>query len=484
MGQVERAPNQSWFGAPIQGATGKIERPTDEARIREILMSPDQYPSPVRPVGSRHSMTECISARGRGGAERWGTLVDMTGLVTLRADHPRAPGKSLHIDRDAQGVTVTVPAGRTFIDVARELRKDPYNLAFRINTELGTLTIGAAACGATKDSSFPGEYGQVCSDVVGMRVILPNGAMRDYRADNPDDEKVLAALRCSYGLFGIVTEVTFRVEPHQAISIRHEKCKVKDFSRQSARWLDERNAVFLYLFPYDDDEQFVAELRKKPVPGTVRPDSSTRLRVRNELWSAGLHDFARAAGAVPSGARDATYGALDFFVEKFFKPLQLDCVSPVDQIVPFDPEDTGHRFTFSMWAFPAQRFGRVLPEYYEFCRARKATFRAGLPHVSYYIAGDASSLLSYSRRGPVWTLDPISPDAEARKPGWETFLRDFNEFCSARGGVPLLNQTPFLEHQHLERAFGDQLQAFEALRREFDPQNRMLNDYFARLLNP
>jgi hypothetical protein len=483
MGRGERVPNESWFGVPIQGETGKVERPTDEAHIRTILMNQDRYPSPVRPVGSRHSMTECISAQGPGGAGRWGTLVDMTGLVTLRADRPRDGGKSVSINWDARPVTVTVPAGRTFIDVAHELRKD-HNLAFLINTELGTLTIGAGACGATKDSSFPEEFGQVCSDVVGMRVVHPDGEIREYSEDTSADQETLKALRCSYGLLGIVTEVTFRAEKHQGISIRHEKCKVKDFATRSAQWLREGNAVFLYLFPYDDDAHFVAELRKKPAPGTPELRSSTRLETRNKLWGTGLHDIARAAGAVPSGARGATYDALDFFVETFFKPLQLDCVSPVDQIVPFKPEDTGHRFTFSMWAFRAPEFARILPAYYEFCRRREGIFRAGLPHVSYHIAGDASSLLSYSRSGPVWTLDPICPDAEARGPGWERFLREFNDFCSAEYGVPLLNQTPFLERRHLERAFGDRLPTFEAERRRFDPQNRMLNDYFARLLKP
>jgi FAD/FMN-containing dehydrogenase len=34
------------------------------------------------------------------------------------------------------------------------------------------------------------------------------------------------------------------------------------------------------------------------------------------------------------------------------------------------------------------------------------------------------------------------------------------------------------------RAFEARLPIFEAERRRFDPQNRMLNDYFARLLKP
>jgi FAD/FMN-containing dehydrogenase len=79
----------------------------------------------------------------------------------------------------------------------------------------------------------------------------------------------------------------------------------------------------------------------------------------------------------------------------------------------------------------------------------------------------------------VWTLDPI---ASGEEPGWEDFLGAFNDRCSAWGGIPLFNQTPGLEHAHVAHAFGPRLTDFKEARRRFDPDNRMLNDYFARLL--
>ena len=81
--------------------------------------------------------------------------------------------------------------------------------------------------------------------------------------------------------------------------------------------------------------------------------------------------------------------------------------------------------------------------------------------------------------GPVWTLDPICP---AGLQGWEPFLHEFNTFCSAKGGMPLLNQTPFLKREHVRKAFADCLPDFEAARRRFDPGDRMLNAYFAEFL--
>jgi FAD/FMN-containing dehydrogenase len=415
----------------------------------------------------------------------------MTEFTSLCNEEGRPTGESLRIGRSADpasSATVTVPAGRTFIDVARELNEK--RLAFSVNTELGTLTMGAAACGATKDSSFPGEYGQACHDVVGMRLIRPDGEPQELREGDAD----LEALRCSYGLFGIVTEVTFRVYPLEYISLQHsEKLKPRDKEGFRAPELKERlddwvrhgNAVFLYMFPYRD--RIVAELRRKPAAAAGKSEErSVRLQTRNYFWERGLSDLQRVTRQLPERIlKEQAQDLFDATVEAFLKGLvQLRRVNPVAQIVDFDKEDTQHRFTFSMWAFPEDRFPEILPQYLALCVKHEESYRSCLPHVSYHIAKDTSSLLSYSYDGPVWTLDPICPHDEKMRPGWEAFLEAFNEFCSERGGVPLLNQTPQLTRAHVVRAFKDRLPKFEAARRRFDPDNRMLNDYFAKLLTP
>lgn len=484
---------KSWFHEVIQHRDGVVVAPTSESEIVDILKNPARFPAPVRPVGSRHSMTPCISARAPGaGPERWGTLVDMTGFTRLCDESGNRTNESLRIDWSTNPVTVTVPAGRTFYEVAHELqdveRDGVKGLQFRVNTELGSLTIGAAACGATKDSSFPGEFGQVCHDAVGMRLITPRGE-RQYLKEGDRD---FDALRCSYGLFGIVTEVTYRVYPLEYISLKHEKVKPEDgeaFTSRELRkhfhaWLDkdqagnDRNAVFLYLFPYRD--RIAAEVRTKPATGGEPHDQSVRLGIRNHFWGKAAHIWEKFARRLPGEARRRAQDLFDKALSEYLAHvLRLDKVNPVAQIVNFDRQDQEHRFTFSMWAFPEDRFPEILPQYFDLCARHEAIFRTGLPHVSYHIAQDDSSLLSYSREGPVWTLDPIAPE---NAEGWTPFLREFNEFCSSNGGVPLLNQTPHLTREQVQRAFGEQLARFEAARRRFDPGNRMLNAYFADLL--
>src|SRR5206468_2945540 len=102
--------------------------------------------------------------------------------------------------------SVTVEGGAIYIDIADELRK--HGLQFHVTTEIGNLSAGSAACCGTKDSSFPGEYGQVGSYVTRVKMVLPSGEIVEITDDQPE---LMQKVRCSYGTFGIVFEVTFKV---------------------------------------------------------------------------------------------------------------------------------------------------------------------------------------------------------------------------------------------------------------------------------
>ena len=99
--------------------------------------------------------------------------------------------------------------------------------------------------------------------------------------------------------------------------------------------------------------------------------------------------------------------------------------------------------------------------------------------VGYCVAKDQQSLLSYSYDGNVMTIDPVS----TANPGWTTFLKSYNDFCSNRGGIPLLNQTFGVTRAQAQKALGDRWKLFAEARKAYDPGNRLLNDYFQDLLS-
>src|SRR6266404_9877701 len=144
----------NWFGDLASHPAVVVEAgSTDE--IVAILRNPDRFPSPVRAIGSFHSTAACGAADG-------GTLIRMSKMNRI-----------LNIGSD----TVTVEAGAIYIDIAKELEKR--GLQFYINTEIGNLTAGSAACCGTKDSSMPGEFGQVGSYITGVKMVLPDGGVRE-----------------------------------------------------------------------------------------------------------------------------------------------------------------------------------------------------------------------------------------------------------------------------------------------------------------
>ena len=137
------APNTvtNWFGNIVSHPAVIVDANSVDDIIA-VLKDPVKYPSPVRAVGSNHSTAPCGVADG-------GTLIRMK------------MNKILNIGPD----TLTVQADAVHLDMAKAL--EAKNLQFYVNTEIGSLSAGSAACAGTKDASFPGEYGQVGSYVTG-----------------------------------------------------------------------------------------------------------------------------------------------------------------------------------------------------------------------------------------------------------------------------------------------------------------------------
>jgi hypothetical protein len=63
--------------------------------------------------------------------------------------------------------------------------------------------------------------------------------------------------------------------------------------------------------------------------------------------------------------------------------------------------------------------------------------------------------------------------------GWDDFVFDFGEFAAQHHGMPFFNQTKNATPEIVAQRFGNRLAFFNKVRRELDPDDRMLNQYFA-----
>jgi FAD/FMN-containing dehydrogenase len=373
--------------------------------------------------------------------------------------------------------TLVVQAGITHLEMARALQAK--GLQFYVNTEIGSLSAGSAACAGTKDASFPSEYGQVGSYVIAVKMVLPSGEL--LQADEATQPELMQKIRSSYGLFGIIYEVTYKIRALIPMAVHHKTYSMKDFIANIAEFQALQYSVMYYMFPFDD--KITVEFRKYN-PTATGDTNHCAWALRNHIWGTSGPKFGHDVEAnvsVPS----IRYSIIDAFNAAWRLQLENIVVSDntqaPDQIIDYPPVSDDSRYTFSLFAFPLAIFPAALTDFFAFCKTYYAQkhYRSNLLYVGYYIAQDQKALLSYSYDGPVMTLDPVS----TANPGWEDFLAAYNQFCVDHGGFPLLNQTPGLTAAIVQRAFGDRLNTLIEARRQYDPTNRLLNLYFRSLLS-
>lgn len=420
-----------------------------------VMRNGARFPSPVRAVGKLHSPAPCSADDG-------GTMLDMTGMSRI-----------IEIGPDF----VTAEAGALYIDVAEELAR--HGRQFHVNTEIGTITLGAAASAATKDSSLieTSRWGQVSSFVTALKVVRPDGSIVTYTEDEHPDEMRL--LRSSYGLLGVIVEVTLRTKPTTAVYARHTLYSFAGFRAAAPELARQGYALMMYFYPFID--RVVVETRRE-LPG-VAPTSSGWWGLRNAFWRTLGPMFAIwAVRLAPSPYVAGLFlNVVDAIVSRgtcwFVGGKRTD---PIGQIIRHVDKPGDHKFVFSMWSFDEDGFFDTLDDYVRFCHEHyeRTGFRCDLPTVGYRMVADANSLLSYSHDASAISIDPVSTGG----PGWDAFLRAFNAFASERGGHPLFNQTKHLTASQVQGAFGDRWQQFAVARREWDPADRLLSRYFADLL--
>lgn len=445
------------YDGSITSSPQQLVYPETVAEIQAVLKDRSRYPSPVRAMGSNHSLTPCAASDG--------TIVNMSRMTRV-----------LKIDEAAQ--TITAEAGLQYIEAADVLRQK--HLQFMLNIEIGNLTLGSAACCHTKDGLDGREFGQVSSYVTAIKWVNPAGELEEAsEATNPE---LLRRVRSSYGLCGIIYEVTLRVKPIEGARLTYlprpvaeltdaEVNGIIDRSEGLVCWTVARTACFQTKTRIDD-------------PGVL---ARLQAQSRRHLWNHTASFFARAVAKYLDGPLETLTQDEAFRLTRllFFTLEQtggLQILDP-DKTIDYRHTDAPARYAFTFWAFPRDQWLSTLRAYLDFAddHQRRYGFRCNMPLGSYFVRKDNSSLLSYSGGGDVFSIDPIH--APTDQAAWDRFLREFNEFAAKRNGIPLFNQSPFITRQHCAQAYGQRWTAFREWVRSVDPDERMLNPFFRDLLS-
>jgi hypothetical protein len=418
------------------------------SEIQQVLMDWKHYPAPIRPIGSGSSTTRCISANG-------GTQLDLSGM-----------NRVLKIDRD----TVTVQPGISLPDLAEVLGEEGLELVGGF--DLANRTVGGAVSAAGLEASMAGDVGQFAAHVVQLKVLSPNGK-KFVVSDRT--KSLLAVMRLSYGLLGVIYEVTLRVRPVQGFVVQTAKVSFKDFGKLGSRLQGATAGVKLYLLPFRDRIYF--ELRRPAADA----DPGRKFAWRFKDWAvySALPEAARSCGRARP-IRQLRYPLIDSLSEVAQSIVNNALVrsgsNSVEQSGRYRMLGSKSRFTYTTWAFPAGAFANTVLAYKLFCKEHYARtgFRCDMPSVAFRLTRDRSALLSPSFDGPMFTISPLSTQTE----GWDDFAFDFADFAAHNHGVPFFNQTRNFTPEVVAQRFGTRLSFFDKVRRELDPDDRLLNPFF------
>jgi FAD/FMN-containing dehydrogenase len=308
-------------------------------------------------------------------------------------------------------------------------------------------------------------------------MVLPSGDLLEVTDAQPE---LMQQVRASYGTFGIVYEVTYKIRAMLPLAVHHKTFHLADFIAQLPELKALNYAMMYYIFPFDG--LITVEFRNYN-PGASGAPNKVIWPLRNYLWGTAGPKFAHDMGKTISDPK-IRYGVIDAFSAvwrfKLENIITSDNTVPADEIIRYPDVANDSRYTFSLYAFPEEQFPSVLNDFVPFCTDyyAKTGYRTDLLDVGYRIAQDQQSLLSYSWDGPVMTLDPVSTG----NPGWSQFIDAYNQFCSDRNGMPVLNQTAALTPALAQKAFGSRLATMEQTRKQYDPSGRLLNTFFKGIL--
>lgn len=434
----------------LQGPTAI--RPTRVVDIKNALGPDSHYAAPFRPTGANSSATGCTSSST-------GTLIDLTALNQI-------------LNIDPNGQTVTVQPGVRIGDLVREL--SDYEMELAGGHDLMSRTVGGAVAGGCIGPSFGDDSAFLSSQVESIRLITPAGKPIEIRSDQ---KNLLHAFRLSFGMLGIIYEIKLRVRPIRTFPVTHRRCTFEQFSAVAEKLANVDVGLKFFLMPFRD--RVYLDIRRVSAGETA----THRIPWKVKDWGESTvlpNVFKSISRIVPSSG--IRYRIIDEISNLTQGIVNNRLVSSGSNSTALSSStktnDAAKKLLYSTWFFPAADFAIVVQAYRDFCfRAKESSgFRCDMPTVGFRLGKDNSALLSPSFDEPMIALRAISTQMK----GWEDFAIDFGDFARHWGGSPLFNQTLEVPADYPAHVFGSRLDLFRKIRRQFDPENRMMNPFLSQ----
>ncbi|WP_030778693.1 D-arabinono-1,4-lactone oxidase [Streptomyces sp. NRRL S-920] len=225
----------------------------------------------AKPVGAGHSFTAAAATDG---------LLIRPGLLTGIRGIDRAAG------------TVTVEAGTPLKRLNTALAREGLSL-----TNMGDImeqTVSGAVSTGTHGTGR--DSASIAAQITGLELVTADGTVLTCSADENAD--VFAAARVGLGALGVITAITFAVEPLFFLTAREEPMTFERVTSDFDALFTENEHFEFYWFPHTGN---CNTKRNNRSLGPVAPPGRISAFVEDELLSNGLFQVVNSLGrAVPA----------------------------------------------------------------------------------------------------------------------------------------------------------------------------------------
>jgi L-gulono-1,4-lactone dehydrogenase len=407
-------------------APERIETPRSEEELVRAVASA----SAVKVAGSGHSFTDIACTDG--------VMIDMSGMRRVLSVH---------------GNEVTVEAGITLRELGEELRSR--GLAMENQGDVDPQTLAGAISTATHGTGA--GFGNLSSQVVGMRLVDGTGELRDIT-----DGDELRAARVSLGALGAIAAVTLRSVPAFTIHRLDEPRPLEDVLPRLEELVASRDHWEAFVMPYTRRALTLTSERTDRAP---EPRGRIGAFVHDVvLENAVLGLFCRTGRAFPS----------------LIPSLNRRLAGLMGRSEHLDASNRVYantrlvRFTEMEYAIPRERAGEALERVLALIERRRLPI--GFP-IELRVTGRDDALLSTAHeRDTAYIAVHQFVGME-----FETYFRAVEAIMDEYEGRPHWGKRHYQTDATLRPRYPE-WDRFAEIRERLDPERRFENDYLRRVL--
>ncbi|MEV0979600.1 D-arabinono-1,4-lactone oxidase [Streptomyces sp. NPDC049915] len=437
MSSTASGKNGTWrnWGGNVSARPAREVTPASVDELAAAVRRAGEDGLTVKAVGTGHSFTSIAATDG--------VLIRPQLLTGIR-----------NIDREAG--TVTVEAGTPLKRLNMALAREGLSL-----TNMGDImeqTVSGATSTGTHGTGR--DSASIAAQIKGLELVTADGSV--LTCSEKENPEVFTAARIGLGALGIVTAITFAVEPIFLLTAREEPMPLErvlaDFDEL---WVENEHFEF-YWFPHTGSTN---TKRNNRSAGPARPVSPVKGWIEDEFLSNGVFQVANWVGraapaAVPAIARISS------------KALSARTYTDIPFKVFTSPRRV--RFVEMEYAVPRAALTETLRELK--AMLDRSGLRVSFPVEVRTAPADDIALSTASGRDSAYIAVHMFRGTPYRR-----YFTEAERIFTAHEGRPHWGKVHTRDAAYFSRVY-PRFGEFTALRDRLDPERRFQNDYLRRVL--